>query len=46
MENKPNQTKLIYLLTNHVYLYLYKQDLALSNQPRLICHKTQQTPKQ
>ena len=24
-----------------VYLYLYKQDLALNNLQRLICHKTQ-----
>ena len=27
---KPNQ--IIYLLTNHVYLHLYKLDLALNNQ--------------
>ena len=37
MEAKP-----IYLLKNHVYLYSYKQDLALNNLPRLICRKTQE----
>ena len=40
MEAKPNQTKPIYLLINHVYLYSY---LVLKNLPRLILHKTQQT---
>ena len=31
-----------YLFTNHIYLiYMYKQDLALNNLPRLVCHKTQ-----
>ena len=30
-----------YSFTNHIYLvYVYKQDLALNNQKRLICRKT------
>ena len=30
------------MLRNHIYLiYIYKEDLALNNQQRLICHKTQ-----
>ena len=34
---QPNQTK-----PNHIYLiYMYKEDLALNNLQRLICHKTQ-----
>ena len=33
-----------YLFTNHIYLmYMHKQDLALNNLQRLICHKTQPT---
>ena len=29
------------VFTNHVFnIYMYKKDLALDNQQRLICHKT------
>ena len=28
-----------YLFTNYIYIYIYKQDLALNNIQRLICHK-------
>ena len=36
-----------YQLTNHIYIYIYiyKQDLVLNNQRRLICHKIQPTKK-
>ena len=37
------ETKPIYLLINHVYLYSYKQNLAINDLPRLKYHKTQQT---
>ena len=41
METKPDQTKPIYMFTNYVYLYSYKQDLVLNNLPtRLIWRKT------
>ena len=29
-----------YSLTNYIYIYIYKHDLALNNRQRLICHKT------
>ena len=28
-------------LTTYIYIYIYKQDFALNNPQRLICHKTQ-----
>ena len=32
-----------YSFTNYIYIYIYKQDLALKNLQGLICHKTQPT---
>ena len=34
-ETKPNQTKSYMFI---IYIYIYKQDLALNNLQRLICH--------